>query len=782
MMIERLFSLKKSVLFSWLFSYLTFLMLFVIVSVCLYIKTEKTIEKEINKANNILLKQVGDSMDSIIRGAKILSQEILSSNEIQNFSALNGEVTDADRYQIHTAVDALKIYKASDTDIDNIYIIQNKIDMAIGTEQSTDIRSFYRIIYNTSEDAYLSWLKEFDAQTPEKYFIDYQVNGDTRSKVINYVHSFSVGGKKDLSTSLAITIQENSFIEQAKEIESVSGGSVFVLAENNNVIMSTESVPFPENLNFNNISSPDGTIYSRINGKKYVVSYITSNETKWKYVAIIPREIFFGKIQYIRNISYLCILLSIIIGIMLIKIFLKKHYSSVSTLISLLRDEIELPSDGSINEYTFIQTAIKKTLDDKNDISKLLDTQKNILKLNFLETLIKGNFKEDLSVFDSLRTFKINFTRSSFQVLLFDIEISDETLRDACGTHANQDNDLHFIFSNIIEELLSKFCTCSVVYVDNVLGCLINADLSQENSNENLLNAISTAREFINKYFKLDFSVAISSFHGDVKEIPLCYQEALYVMNYKKTLGIEECIFYETIRTSMNSAYYYPIDIEQQLINFIKSGSYNEAKVIFDKLFEENFNNRKLSAELTQCLMLNMINTMIRVINDLTNINKCDKDYIKTINPIRRLLPFRTVEQLRHQIDEFLKDICEHIVASNKDNSNWILNDVVPYINNNYNDINLSISTLADKFNINPIYLSKAFKNQVGEGLLDYINTVRINTSKALLAENYEITLEQVALKSGYSNVRTFIRYFKKFEGITPGKFKEMAFSLKASS
>lgn len=72
-----------------------------------------------------------------------------------------------------------------------------------------------------------------------------------------------------------------------------------------------------------------------------------------------------------------------------------------------------------------------------------------------------------------------------------------------------------------------------------------------------------------------------------------------------------------------------------------------------------------------------------------------------------------------------------------------------------------------------PAYMSRLFKERTGYGLLDYINKVRIEKAKVLLNEN-SYSIQEIALKVGFVNSNTFIRSFKKAEGITPGSYKKM--------
>ena len=54
---------------------------------------------------------------------------------------------------------------------------------------------------------------------------------------------------------------------------------------------------------------------------------------------------------------------------------------------------------------------------------------------------------------------------------------------------------------------------------------------------------------------------------------------------------------------------------------------------------------------------------------------------------------------------------------------------------------------------------------------MDYLNKTRIEHAKKLLA-NSDYTVAEVALRSGYNNDQAFNRFFKKFEGITPGMYR----------
>ena len=75
---------------------------------------------------------------------------------------------------------------------------------------------------------------------------------------------------------------------------------------------------------------------------------------------------------------------------------------------------------------------------------------------------------------------------------------------------------------------------------------------------------------------------------------------------------------------------------------------------------------------------------------------------------------------------------------------------------------------------MNTSYLSQYFRDQSGIGLLEYISRVRIKHAKALIqSEKGGLTIKQVAQQVGFENLNSFIRVFKKYEGVTPGEFRK---------
>ena len=93
---------------------------------------------------------------------------------------------------------------------------------------------------------------------------------------------------------------------------------------------------------------------------------------------------------------------------------------------------------------------------------------------------------------------------------------------------------------------------------------------------------------------------------------------------------------------------------------------------------------------------------------------------------------------------------------------------------------NYSRKELAARFFVNPDYLAKCFKKEVGQSLPDYLLKKRIEKAASLL-QYTEMQIQTVALKCGYQNFSYFAKCFKEETGLSPKDFRQKFSSFKNS-
>lgn len=93
------------------------------------------------------------------------------------------------------------------------------------------------------------------------------------------------------------------------------------------------------------------------------------------------------------------------------------------------------------------------------------------------------------------------------------------------------------------------------------------------------------------------------------------------------------------------------------------------------------------------------------------------------------------------------------------------------YIMENYTK-SIRQGTLSDMCGICPSYFSKLFKKIYGDGPVVYINKLRIEKAKELLAKTKK-SVSDIAYETGFDDCGYFIKTFKKITDTTPGSYRE---------
>jgi len=96
---------------------------------------------------------------------------------------------------------------------------------------------------------------------------------------------------------------------------------------------------------------------------------------------------------------------------------------------------------------------------------------------------------------------------------------------------------------------------------------------------------------------------------------------------------------------------------------------------------------------------------------------------------------------------------------------------VIAYIDQNYAQ-ELSLQILSQYVHLSKNYLANLFKKETGEGVIDYINKVRLERAKALLRST-DLKSSEICSMVGVLDSKYFSKLFKKLEGMTPSEYRE---------
>lgn len=157
----------------------------------------------------------------------------------------------------------------------------------------------------------------------------------------------------------------------------------------------------------------------------------------------------------------------------------------------------------------------------------------------------------------------------------------------------------------------------------------------------------------------------------------------------------------------------------------------------------------------------------------LTSQNIRTKKFTNLNNDITSLLSlYSTFLNVSQEYSKNYFDIVSSIITNlyGFEKTDFQGNEVMDYIHNNLTmDINLQ--SVANACNSNRTYVSKIVNNTTGYHFNRYLNKIRIARFLDLYEKENNSSIENLALNSGFTSMRTFYRAFNEELNCSPNKY-----------
>jgi len=107
----------------------------------------------------------------------------------------------------------------------------------------------------------------------------------------------------------------------------------------------------------------------------------------------------------------------------------------------------------------------------------------------------------------------------------------------------------------------------------------------------------------------------------------------------------------------------------------------------------------------------------------------------------------------------------------NKSRHHELVESAIEFVGRNYHK-QISIKDMADFVHCSVYYFCRIFKRSIGYSPYEYVVKYRIYKAKEMLKTGRG-SIEEVAEGVGFESLSNFVKTFRKFEGITPLKYKK---------
>lgn len=267
------------------------------------------------------------------------------------------------------------------------------------------------------------------------------------------------------------------------------------------------------------------------------------------------------------------LLLSVIVVLIFAVFFAYRHYRPIARLIGIVNEDGLNVTNESI--FTRIEESIKKTINENKELKNRVQKQTKYMTDNAVEKLLKkgiimGNDKDEI-----IDMSDIKFKSSKLIVLSIKPFITGENVNDYTDV------------INRLQKILKEEQDGYIFYINES-----NISILIEIINEQTFNPIEFGVKIIRMLagLNIESTVGIGGICHSVKDLNRSYKEALLSLNaMHKDRG--EVILYDSIKdlTDIKTKYYYPVSIEQEIINNVKAGNIEKVKTLLEEVYSENF-------------------------------------------------------------------------------------------------------------------------------------------------------------------------------------------------
>ena len=702
----------------WLGSYSIIIALAILINLLGYSVAIRIVEAEVEKANMLTLSNIKSIYDMYFSNIEDTSYQVLSSTTVKQLENRREVGIDMKTELIKTVSGRIGSMLAENIISEVLVVIKNK-DMCIDSQNMYDLKTAYSINFKDSYQSYDAWLNDLqDVQVCEYRFLR-KNDGSTGMYLIRTQAELH----KPTDSYIIVIFNVNAIETMLGKSLASGEGSFYMTQEDGSVIFGTDSL-------FDKIDLREGHTLMRADGRNYVVSAVDSRMKGTSYVYSVSNEIYRRKINSVIIAFIGSYLLCILFGGLLAWFFSKKNYAHAMSA----------------------QRAIR---------------ERNIkLSSSILSQILLRKIKVENGNQAFLSEYHIKLSGKGFVVAAIDFQAGPGGGEDEQAMVAQETmEEIKAEITKLMEPIGEvNFCEIRDLFI-----CIISS-FDTEDVLPEISGAFTALRQMLTARYQIDFVCALSQVTDDISGLPDLYKQTEDIIKFRFIQQDKFIFGYDDIMQAGNS-YQYSRETERRLIQLMNEGNEEQAIQFIEEIFHYNITVRKIDMSMLRILTSVLVNTLLKAAVELDPKGKLD--YRVLCGSAVLVSNDTGFKNARKIMADFVRQLCEEQSDDKRLEKDLRIAGVEEYIAQNYSQNDLSVSKIADQFGITPNYMSHYFKEQKGEGLLDYIIKFRIGRAKQLMRET-DRSVSAIAQEVGFTNSVVFTKAFKRYEGITPTQYRKL--------
>lgn len=273
--------------------------------------------------------------------------------------------------------------------------------------------------------------------------------------------------------------------------------------------------------------------------------------------------------------------------------------------------------------------------------------------------------------------------------------------------------------------------------------------------------------------YGFDINATVSRFWGGISNIYRAYTDCMDVLEFYQFRFSRIPAGVYTNQAKLH------ISVEDDMTSNLQpiARRFSNAITVNDSLTVDNTANELLDFLFTaepsslHHLHYRTVLFMTCFLSELTSAGVIDSGYTNNDMIITTLMSSGSEQDYRKKFKLAISDITDYSRKKSENSTIGRIEEVKQYVEDNFSDANLSVTSIADSFGISQPLLSAQFKKYTGTSLSDYIHKQRIQVAHDLI-ETTKMNITEISESVGYSSIVTMYRAFRRIEGISPGQLR----------
>ena len=395
--------------------------------------------------------------------------------------------------------------------------------------------------------------------------------------------------------------------------------------------------------------------------------------------------------------------------------------------------------------------AKKKDID---DLKKKISESRIVLQDRFFNRIISEDIKND-EIKIQTKELSINFPHNFFSVIMID---KDETIKSESDLTGN------------CKHLLNSMNLDGYAFRsdDGFAVIILNGQTKNILDDKKTLLA-NNIRESFKRSFGMTVSAGIGTNCPALKNIRESFNNAVKALDCRFHLGNDSTIVYDD-RMNTSIVITAEKDWEKEIISSLKTGDADEARSIIMEMTSFLKENR-IPVEKCRAYIQKIISQIYNMESEYVMEDSVVFGSVK--NPFFFAYNFKTLASLETWLIDIAGKINSLIIDKKKDLNNDLILTAENFINENYYDQTMTLSSICYHLCMSKSKFSFLFKKHTGMTFIEYLTQKRIKKSMEffiLFCVRYSMNV--IASRVGFSDPHYFSLIFKKINHVTPSEFR----------